>query len=92
MIVHSKTAATKAGKAMAAEIGGIRRAVDVTDNASVQAGFAKARTVNGGERVPFLKRLGRLENYDQPALFMIEHDDFDGEVIRLDGAVRPRPR
>ncbi|MDE2436231.1 MAG: SDR family NAD(P)-dependent oxidoreductase [Sphingomonadales bacterium] len=39
------------GKAMAAEIGGIFCEVNVTDDASVDAGFAKAREAHGQERI-----------------------------------------
>ncbi|GFM29929.1 SDR family oxidoreductase [Novosphingobium sp. PY1] len=41
----------EAGEALAAEIGGVFCAVDVTDDASVDAGFEKARAANGQERV-----------------------------------------
>jgi NAD(P)-dependent dehydrogenase (short-subunit alcohol dehydrogenase family) len=41
----------EAGNAVAAEIGGVFCEVNVTDDASVDAGFAKARSVNGQERV-----------------------------------------
>ena len=39
------------GKAVAAEIGGVFCEVNVTDDASVDAGFAKAREAHGQERV-----------------------------------------
>lgn len=39
------------GEAIATEIGGIFCAVDVTDDASVAAGFEKARAANGQERL-----------------------------------------
>lgn len=39
------------GEVLAAELGGIFCAVDVTDEASVDAGFARARTAHGQERV-----------------------------------------
>lgn len=39
------------GEAVAAEIGGVFCKVDVTDDASVDAGFAKARSAHGQERV-----------------------------------------
>ena len=42
---------TEKGEALAAEIGGIFCAVNVTDDASVDAGFAKARAAHGQERV-----------------------------------------
>ncbi|MCX2723397.1 SDR family NAD(P)-dependent oxidoreductase [Roseibium salinum] len=39
------------GEAVAAEIGGVFANVDVTDQASVAAGFEKARTAHGQERI-----------------------------------------
>ena len=39
------------GEAIAAEIGGVFCAVNVTDDASVIAGFAKARAAHGQERI-----------------------------------------
>ncbi len=39
------------GEALAAELGGVACQVDVADEASVDAGFAKARAANGQERV-----------------------------------------
>ncbi|HET6499506.1 MAG TPA: SDR family NAD(P)-dependent oxidoreductase [Amycolatopsis sp.] len=42
--------------------------------------------------VPFPKRLGRPSEYAQLAVDIIEHDYLNGEVIRLDGALRMAPR
>ena len=42
--------------------------------------------------VPFPKRLGRPVEYAQLALMLIEHDYINGEVVRLDGALRMAPR
>lgn len=42
--------------------------------------------------VPFPQRLGRPEEYAQLALFLIEHDYLNGEVVRMDGALRMAPR
>jgi len=42
--------------------------------------------------VPFPQRLGRPEEYAQLALAIIEHDYLNGEVIRMDGALRMAPR
>jgi len=39
------------GEALAAEVGGVFCAVDVTDDASVDAGFARARAAHGQERI-----------------------------------------
>jgi NAD(P)-dependent dehydrogenase (short-subunit alcohol dehydrogenase family) len=41
----------EAGEALASEIGGVFCSVNVTDDASVDEGFAKARAANGQERV-----------------------------------------
>ncbi|MEO0030903.1 MAG: hypothetical protein RIS94_661 [Pseudomonadota bacterium] len=42
--------------------------------------------------VPFPKRLGNPEEYAQVALTMIECGYFNGEDVRLDGAIRMSPR
>ena len=42
--------------------------------------------------VPFPKRLGRPDEYARLALNIVEHDYLNGEVIRLDGALRMAPR
>jgi len=42
--------------------------------------------------IPFPQRLGRPEEYAQLAVFLIEHDYLNGEVIRMDGALRMAPR
>lgn len=42
--------------------------------------------------VPFPKRLGRPPEYAQLALTMIENGYFNGEDVRLDGAIRMAPR
>lgn len=42
--------------------------------------------------VPFPKRLGRPEEYAELALMVIQHDYLNGEVIRMDGALRMAPR
>jgi NAD(P)-dependent dehydrogenase (short-subunit alcohol dehydrogenase family) len=42
--------------------------------------------------VPFPQRLGRPEEYAQLALAVIDHDYLNGEVIRMDGALRMAPR
>jgi NAD(P)-dependent dehydrogenase (short-subunit alcohol dehydrogenase family) len=45
-----------------------------------------------GEQVPFPKRLGRPDEYAHLAVAMIENPVLNGEVIRLDGAIRMAPR
>ena len=42
--------------------------------------------------VPFPKRLGNPPEYANLALAMIENDYFNGEDVRLDGAIRMAPR
>jgi NAD(P)-dependent dehydrogenase (short-subunit alcohol dehydrogenase family) len=42
--------------------------------------------------IPFPKRLGRAEEYAELALFLVEHDYLNGEVVRMDGALRMAPR
>lgn len=45
-----------------------------------------------GAQVPFPKRLGRAEEFAQLALAMINNPYFNGEDVRLDGAIRMSPR
>jgi NAD(P)-dependent dehydrogenase (short-subunit alcohol dehydrogenase family) len=45
-----------------------------------------------GAMVPFPKRLGRAEEYASLALEMIRNGYFNGETVRLDGAIRMQPR
>ena len=45
-----------------------------------------------GTQVPFPKRLGNPEEYAGLALTMIENGYFNGEDVRLDGAIRMAPR
>ncbi len=42
--------------------------------------------------VPFPQRLGRPEEYARLAMMLVEHDYLNGEVIRMDGALRMAPR
>jgi NAD(P)-dependent dehydrogenase (short-subunit alcohol dehydrogenase family) len=51
---------------------------------AVKAGLAAS--------VPFPKRLGNAEEYAQLALTMITNGYFNGEDVRLDGAIRMQPR
>ncbi|MGY1940180.1 SDR family NAD(P)-dependent oxidoreductase [Nocardia gipuzkoensis] len=45
-----------------------------------------------GPQVPFPKRMGRSEEYAQLATAIIDNDYLNGEVIRLDGALRFPPK
>ena len=51
----------------------------------------KAREVLG-QSVPFPKRMGKPQEYAHLALTMIENSYFNGEDVRLDGAIRMPPR
>ncbi len=42
--------------------------------------------------VPFPRRLARPEEYAALACFLVEHDYVNGEVVRMDGALRMQPR
>ena len=50
---------------------------------------ARTALANG---IPFPKRLGRPDDFAQLALGIIEHGYLNGEVIRMDGALRMAPR
>jgi NAD(P)-dependent dehydrogenase (short-subunit alcohol dehydrogenase family) len=45
-----------------------------------------------GAQVPHPKRLGNPDEYAQLALTMITNAYFNGEDVRLDGAIRMAPR
>lgn len=55
-----------------------------TVNEEIRAGLA--------EGVPFPKRLGTPDDYAKLALDIIDHDYLNGEVIRMDGALRMAPK
>ena len=42
--------------------------------------------------IPFPQRLGRPDEYAQLVAMIVEHDYLNGEVIRMDGALRMAPR
>ena len=42
--------------------------------------------------VPFPQRLAEPSEYADLALFLVDHDYLNGEVIRMDGALRMAPR
>jgi NAD(P)-dependent dehydrogenase (short-subunit alcohol dehydrogenase family) len=42
--------------------------------------------------VPFPQRLGKPAEYARLAMMLVEHDYLNGEVIRMDGALRMAPR
>jgi len=56
------------------------------------AGLPEAARVSLGQQVPFPSRLGRPDEYAALAKHIIENEMLNGEVIRLDGAIRMAPR
>jgi hypothetical protein len=48
--------------------------------------------VSLGQQVPFPSRLGRPEEYGALVRHIVENEMLNGEVIRLDGALRMAPR
>ena len=44
------------------------------------------------QSIPFPKRLGHPEEFAQLVMTMIENGYFNGETVRLDGAIRMPPR
>ena len=55
-------------------------------------GLPKEAQESLGKQVPFPSRLGRPIEYAQLARSIIENEMLNGEVIRLDGAIRMAPR
>jgi len=55
-------------------------------------GFPQEVQDSLASQVPFPKRLGQAEEYARLALHIIDNDLLNGEVIRLDGAIRMQPR
>ncbi len=62
--------------------------IDTPMLATVSEDFRQALA----DGIPFPKRLGRAEEYADLALSIIAQDYLNGEVIRLDGALRMAPR
>jgi 3-hydroxyacyl-CoA dehydrogenase / 3-hydroxy-2-methylbutyryl-CoA dehydrogenase len=56
------------------------------------AGLPEEARVALGEQVPHPHRLGRPEEYGDLAAHIVENPMLNGEVIRLDGALRMPPR
>lgn len=56
------------------------------------AGLPEAARQSLGQQVPFPPRLGRPEEYAALVRHIIENEMLNGEVIRLDGAMRMGPR
>jgi NAD(P)-dependent dehydrogenase (short-subunit alcohol dehydrogenase family) len=58
----------------------------------MMAGLPEPAKQSLGQQVPFPSRLGRPEEYAALAQHIIENPMLNGEVIRLDGALRMAPR
>jgi NAD(P)-dependent dehydrogenase (short-subunit alcohol dehydrogenase family) len=56
------------------------------------AGLPEPTRVSLGQQVPFPSRLGQPAEYAALVKHIIENDMLNGEVIRLDGAIRMAPR
>jgi len=56
------------------------------------AGLPEAARTALGEQVPHPARLGRPEEYAALAAHVVENPMLNGEVVRLDGALRMPPR
>ena len=56
------------------------------------AGLPEAARVSLGQQVPFPSRLGRPAEYAALVEHIIENEMLNGEVIRIDGALRMAPR
>jgi NAD(P)-dependent dehydrogenase (short-subunit alcohol dehydrogenase family) len=56
------------------------------------AGLPEAARESLGKQVPFPSRLGRPSEYAALARHIVENQMLNGEVIRLDGAIRMAPR
>lgn len=55
-------------------------------------GLPEPARISLGQQVPFPPRLGRPDEYAALAKHIIENEMLNGEVIRLDGAIRMAPR
>lgn len=56
------------------------------------ASLPEAARVSLGQQVPFPSRLGRPDEYGALVRHILENEMLNGEVIRLDGALRMAPR
>jgi NAD(P)-dependent dehydrogenase (short-subunit alcohol dehydrogenase family) len=56
------------------------------------AGLPEAARVSLGQQVPFPSRLGRPDEYAALVRHILENEMLNGEVIRLDGALRMGPK
>jgi NAD(P)-dependent dehydrogenase (short-subunit alcohol dehydrogenase family) len=58
----------------------------------MMAGLPEDARASLGDQVPFPSRLGRPQEYAALVRHIVENDMLNGEVIRLDGAIRMAPR
>ena len=58
----------------------------------MMAGLPEEARESLGNQVPFPSRLGKPEEYASLVRHIVENDMLNGEVIRLDGAIRMAPR
>ena len=68
---------------------------DVADEAAVTRALAplpEQARASLGKQVPHPSRLGKPDEYGALAVHIIENPILNGEVIRLDGAIRMAPR
>ena len=56
------------------------------------AGLPEAARQSLGQQVPFPSRLGRPEEFAALVRHIVENEMLNGEVIRLDGALRMAPK
>src|SRR5918997_5398036 len=56
------------------------------------AGLPEEARSNLAAGIPFPKRLGRPEDFAKLAVDLVEHGYLNGEVVRMDGALRMAPR
>ncbi|OIN60355.1 3-hydroxyacyl-CoA dehydrogenase [Arsenicibacter rosenii] len=56
------------------------------------AGLPEEARISLGQQVPFPSRLGRPQEYAMLAKAIVENPMLNGEVIRLDGAIRMAPK
>jgi NAD(P)-dependent dehydrogenase (short-subunit alcohol dehydrogenase family) len=58
----------------------------------MMAGLPEDARVSLGKQVPFPSRLGKPEEYAALVRHIVENEMLNGEVVRLDGAIRMAPR
>ena len=58
----------------------------------LMAGLPESARESLGQQVPFPSRLGRPDEYANLVLHIVDNTMLNGEVIRLDGAIRMAPR